>query len=162
VGRVGTVGLDLATNVFQVQGADVSGAVIFRKNCGDRKCLCFSQASLLARWRWRFATLDAARGRRVVFCEKVKSRRGYKEAPLSGGQRKGLCQILHKLARDPQVRGFKSFREAVVGESEGMAGLIALAAFGEQAGQGHCRSQLPGERRLRACNSERFGQAVHG
>jgi hypothetical protein len=92
VGRVGTVGLDLGTNVFQVQGADVSGAVIFRKNCGDRKCLCFSQASLLARWRWRFATLDAARGRRVVFCEKVKSRRGYKAAPCLEASERGYAR----------------------------------------------------------------------
>ena len=61
-----------------------------------------------------------------------------------------------------EICGFESFRETVVDESQGMAGLIALAVFGEQAGQGHCRPQLPGERRLRACDSERFGQAVHG
>jgi hypothetical protein len=30
------------------------------------------------------------------------------------------------LARDPQVRGFKSFREAVVDNSQRVAGLIAL------------------------------------
>jgi hypothetical protein len=43
-----------------------------------------------------------------------------------------------------------------------MPGLIALPVFGEHAGQGHRRPQLPGERRLRACDSERFGQAGHG
>jgi hypothetical protein len=43
-----------------------------------------------------------------------------------------------------------------------MPGLIALAVFGEQPGQGHRRPQFPGERRLRACDSDRFGQAVHG
>ena len=43
-----------------------------------------------------------------------------------------------------------------------MPGLIALAVFGEQAGQHHCRPQLQGERRLLACDSERFGQAVQG
>jgi hypothetical protein len=44
---------------------------------------------------------------------------------------KGLRQILHELARNSQVRRFKSFREAAVYESEVMAGLIALSAFGE-------------------------------
>ena len=40
VGRVGTVGLDLATNVFQVQGADVSGAVTFRKKAAMIASAC--------------------------------------------------------------------------------------------------------------------------
>ena len=43
-----------------------------------------------------------------------------------------------------------------------MPGLIALPVFAEQAGQGHRRPQLPGERRLRAGDGERFGQAAHG
>jgi hypothetical protein len=58
VGRVGTVGLDLATNVFQVQGADVSGAVIFRKKAAmiASACVFLKPASLhggdggLRRW----------------------------------------------------------------------------------------------------------------
>jgi hypothetical protein len=41
VGRVGTVGLDLATNVFQVQGADVSGVVIFLKKAAMSASACF-------------------------------------------------------------------------------------------------------------------------
>jgi hypothetical protein len=36
------------------------------------------------------------------------------------------------LARGPQARRFKSFREAVVYESQLMAALIALPAFSEQ------------------------------
>lgn len=40
MGRVGTVGLDLARNVFQVQGADVSGAVIFRKKAAAIASAC--------------------------------------------------------------------------------------------------------------------------
>ena len=43
-----------------------------------------------------------------------------------------LRKVLHELARGPQVGRFKSFREAAVYESEVMAGLIALFAFGEQ------------------------------
>src|SRR6202167_2929462 len=82
---------------------------------------------------------------------------------LSAWERpKWLSQNLQQRARPPHIRGFESLRETVVDESQGMAGLIALAVFGEQAGQGHCRPQLPGEGRLRACNSERFSQAVHG
>ena len=45
---------------------------------------------------------------------------------------KGLRQNLHELARNSLIRRFKSFREAAVYESEVMAGLIALSAFGEQ------------------------------
>src|ERR1700730_18920512 len=75
---------------------------------------------------------------------------------------KWLSQILKQRARQLEIRGFKSFREAVVDESQRMAGLIALVIFAEHAGQGHRRPQLPGERRLRAGDSERFGQAVHG
>jgi hypothetical protein len=65
-------------------------------------------------------------------------------------------------ARCLEICGFESFREAAIDESERITGLIALPVFGEQAGQGHRRPQLQGERRLRAGNSERFGQAVHG
>jgi hypothetical protein len=73
-----------------------------------------------------------------------------------------LSQILKERARQFEIRGFEAFREAVVHESQRMPGLIALAAFAEQAGQGHRRPQLQGERRLRACDSERISQAVHG
>lgn len=31
MGEVGTIGLDLAKNVFQAHGADASGGVVFRK-----------------------------------------------------------------------------------------------------------------------------------
>ena len=42
-----------------------------------------------------------------------------------------------------------------------MPRVIALPVFAEHAGQDHRRPQLPGERRLRARDSERLGQAVH-
>ena len=70
--------------------------------------------------------------------------------------------ILKERARPLEICGFESFREAVVDESQRMPGLIALAVFGKQAGQDHRRPQFPGERRLRACDGERFGQAVYG
>src|SRR5246500_6011609 len=85
-----------------------------------------------------------------------------------GGRRLGverpkwLSQILEERARQLEIRGVEAFREAVVDEGERIPGLIALAIFGEHAGQGHRRPQLPGERRLRACDSKRLGQAVHG
>jgi hypothetical protein len=75
---------------------------------------------------------------------------------------KRLSQILKERARQLEICGFKSLREAVVYESQRIPGLLAPAAFGEQAGQHHCRPQLQGERRLLACDSERFDQAVHG
>ena len=43
-----------------------------------------------------------------------------------------LRQVLHELARGPQVGRFKSFREAAVYESKVLVGLIALSAFSEQ------------------------------
>jgi hypothetical protein len=53
---------------------------------------------------------------------------------------KELRKVLHELARGPQVGRFKSFREAGVYESEVMAGLIALSAFGgQQTCLGYCR-----------------------
>ena len=73
-----------------------------------------------------------------------------------------LRQILHKLARDPQVRRFKSFREAAVYESEVMARLIALSAFGEQTCLGYCRPKFQRERGLRLCDRKRLGQAIDG
>src|ERR1700678_4260912 len=54
-----------------------------------------------------------------------------------------LSQILEERARQLDIRGFKSFREAVVDESQRMPGPIALPVFAEQAGQGHRRPQLP-------------------
>ena len=85
-----------------------------------------------------------------------------KEIGLVRNGLKWLSQILKQRARQPEICGFESFGKAVVDEGERMPGLIALAVFGEQAGQHHCRPQLQGERRLLACDSERFGQAVHG
>ena len=90
---------------------------------------------------------------RVVFCEKMKNQYGMAEGPGSarspatkeryGGYRLGaerlrwLSQILKKCVRQLEIRGFESFREAVVHESQRMPSVIALTAFAEQAGQGH-------------------------
>jgi hypothetical protein len=60
-----------------------------------------------------------------------------------GGRRFGverlkrLSQILKQRARQLEICGFESFREAVVYESQRIPGLLALAVFGEQACQGH-------------------------
>jgi hypothetical protein len=75
---------------------------------------------------------------------------------------KWLSEILKQRARELEICGFESFRETVVDESQCPPGLLALAVFGKQAGQGHRRPQLPGERGLRACDGERFAQAVYG
>ena len=48
---------------------------------------------------------------------------------------KCLLQILKERARQLEICGFESFREAVVDESQRFPGLIALAAFEEQARQ---------------------------
>jgi hypothetical protein len=69
---------------------------------------------------------------------------------------KGLRQHLHELARNSQIRRFKSFREAAVYESEVIAGLIALSAFGEQPCLGYCRPELQRERGLRLCDRKRL------
>jgi hypothetical protein len=52
---------------------------------------------------------------------------------------KWLSQILKERARLFEIRGFESFREAVVHASKRMPGLIALPTFAEQAGQDHRR-----------------------
>src|ERR1700747_3051093 len=100
-----------------------------------------------------------AEGRLFRKGPKLSKNGGYR---LGAERLKWLSQILKQRARELEICGFESFRETAVDESQSMAGLIALAVFGEQAGQGHCRPKLPGERRLRACDSERFGQAAHG
>jgi len=41
MGEVSTIGLDLAKNVFQVHGADASGAVVFRKKLRRHQVLTF-------------------------------------------------------------------------------------------------------------------------
>jgi len=69
---------------------------------------------------------------------------------------KGLRQIRHELARNSQVRRFKSFREAAVYESEVRAGLIALSALSEQTCLGYCRPELSAERGLRLCDRKRL------
>src|ERR1700732_1386412 len=71
---------------------------------------------------------------------------------------KWLTQTPKQGARQLEIRGLEPFREAVVDESQRMPGLTALAVFAEQAGQRHRRPQLPGERRLRARDGERFGE----
>jgi hypothetical protein len=50
---------------------------------------------------------------------------------LDGG---GLSQIRNECARQLEICGFESFREAVVHEGQRMPGLIALPVFAEQAG----------------------------
>ncbi len=41
MGEVSTIGVDLAKNVFQVHGADASGAVVFRKKLRRSQVLIF-------------------------------------------------------------------------------------------------------------------------
>ena len=53
MGEVSIIGLDLAKNVFQVHGADVSGAVLFRKRLRRHQVLAFFSSQPPARWRWR-------------------------------------------------------------------------------------------------------------
>jgi hypothetical protein len=45
-----------------------------------------------------------------------------------------LLQILEERARQLEIRGFESFREALVHESQRIPGLITLSVFAEQAG----------------------------
>ena len=98
----------------------------------------------------------------------VRFRRVSRRKKCCGGRRLGverlkkLSQILKQRARQPEICGFESFREAIVDEGERMPGPITLPVFEEHAGQGHRRPQLPGERGLRTCDSKRLGQAVHG
>jgi hypothetical protein len=47
---------------------------------------------------------------------------------------KWLPQILKERARQLEIHGFESFREAVVHESQRIPGLIALPAIAEQVG----------------------------
>jgi transposase len=47
MGEVGTIGLDLAKNVFQVHGADAFGAVLFRKRLRRHQVLTFPAAQPL-------------------------------------------------------------------------------------------------------------------
>jgi transposase len=44
MGEVSTIGLDLAKNLFQVHGADSSGAVVFRKKLRRAQVLSFFAA----------------------------------------------------------------------------------------------------------------------
>jgi transposase len=44
MGEVSTIGVDLAKNVFQVHGADASGAVLFRKKLRRHQVLAFFAA----------------------------------------------------------------------------------------------------------------------
>jgi transposase len=44
MGEVSTIGMDLAKNVFQVHGADASGAVLFRKRLRRHQVLAFFSA----------------------------------------------------------------------------------------------------------------------
>ena len=44
MGEVSTIGVDLAKNVFQVHGADASGAVLFRRKLRRHQVLTFFAA----------------------------------------------------------------------------------------------------------------------
>ena len=44
MGKVITIGLDLAKTVFQAHGADASGSVVFRKKLGRSRLLAFFSA----------------------------------------------------------------------------------------------------------------------
>jgi transposase len=44
MGEVSTIGVDLAKSVFQVHGADASGAVLFRKKLRRHQALTFFAA----------------------------------------------------------------------------------------------------------------------
>jgi transposase len=46
MGQVSTIGLDLAKSIFQVHGADASGAVVIRK--------CLSE--IISKGEWAFST----------------------------------------------------------------------------------------------------------
>jgi hypothetical protein len=52
----------------------------------------------------------------------------------SSARLKWLLQILKERARQLEIRGIESFREAVVHESQRIPGLITLPVFAEQAG----------------------------
>lgn len=70
--EVSTIGLDLAKNVFQVHGADVSRAVVFRKQLRRNKvleffakqsaCLVAMEACGGAHYWGRVGTSDAVEG----------------------------------------------------------------------------------------------------
>jgi hypothetical protein len=79
----------------------------------------------------------------VVICEKMLEQpRAAKSSASKNGivaisavkRLKWLLQILKERARQLEICGFESFREAVVHESQGVPGLIALVVFAEQAG----------------------------
>src|SRR4051794_26561813 len=53
VGQVNTIGLDLAKSIFQVHGADASGAVVFRKRLRRSQVRLFLAAQPRARSPWR-------------------------------------------------------------------------------------------------------------
>jgi hypothetical protein len=55
--------------------------------------------------------------------------------PALTGEQWQLRQILQGLTRDPKVHRFESFGETVVYESQRMARLVALPAFGQQLSQ---------------------------
>ena len=73
----------------------------------------------------------------------VRFRRVFRQKECCGGRRLGverlkrLSQILKERARQLEICGFESFREAIVDDGQRMPGLIALVVFGEQACQGH-------------------------
>jgi len=53
MGEFSTIGVDLAKSVFQVHGADASGAVLFRKKLRRHQVSLSLPPSGPARWRWR-------------------------------------------------------------------------------------------------------------
>ena len=101
MGEVSTIGLDLAKSVFQVHGADASGAVLFRKKLRRHQVLtffaaqppctvameaCGSCASLGARDRqaWSYGPADPA-GLREALCQAPEERCGRCRGDLRSG-----------------------------------------------------------------------------
>jgi transposase len=69
MGEVSVIGLDLAKNVFQAHGADLLGAVVFRKRLRRAQLLGFSRVSRPVRSPWRRAqalTIGGARSASLV------------------------------------------------------------------------------------------------
>ena len=73
MGQVSTIGLDLAKSIFQVHGADASGAVVFRKRLRRSQVRPFLAARTPpARLRWRPAAAPII-GRARLACSGMRS-----------------------------------------------------------------------------------------
>ena len=76
---------------------------------------------------------------RTLSCILARNQHRFKcdETTRNRQQLKGLSQILKQRARQLEICGFETFREAIVDDGQRIPGLLALAVFGEQACQGH-------------------------